>query len=75
MSVTSHATVLSQKFADKVSPLRATVPQPRQGRKMVAQGASPGIGGPHPALPLSGHPSPARAGEGTGERAGSLTHG
>ena len=30
---------MSQKVADKVSSLRATVSQPRQGRKMVAQGA------------------------------------
>ena len=44
------ASVLSQKFADNVSPLRATVPEPRQGRKIVAQGASPGGESPHPAF-------------------------
>ena len=34
-------------MADKVSLLRATVPEPRQGRKIVAQGASPGGGRAH----------------------------
>jgi hypothetical protein len=31
--------VVSQKLADNVFPFRAAVPQPRQGRKIVAQGA------------------------------------
>jgi hypothetical protein len=30
--------VLSQKLADKVFPFRVAVPQPRQGRKIVARG-------------------------------------
>ena len=42
--------VLNQKFADKTFALRATVPQPRQGRKIVTQGASPGGRSPHPAF-------------------------
>ena len=46
----SGPSVLSQKFANKVSQFRAAVPQPRQGRKMVAQGASPGGTSPHPAF-------------------------
>jgi hypothetical protein len=33
------ASVLSQKFADKVLLVRAAFSQPRQGRKIVAQGA------------------------------------
>ena len=33
-----RATFLSQKFRDKVTPFRVAVPQPRQGRKVVAQG-------------------------------------
>ena len=57
--------VLSQKFADKASPLRATVPEPRQGRKPWGTEPSPRLR----------HPSPARAGEGMGVREGSLTHG
>jgi hypothetical protein len=36
------ASVLSQKFADKPFALPMTLPQPRQGRKIVAQGVSPG---------------------------------
>ena len=44
---------------------RVVVPQPRQGRKIVAQGASPGEGALTPSR-RAGHPSPARAGEGTG---------
>jgi hypothetical protein len=40
---------VSQKFADKIFLLRTVVRQPRQGRKIVAQGASPGSDGPHPA--------------------------
>ena len=46
----SCAGVMSQKFDDKVFPFRAAVPQPRQGRKIVAQGASPGGRSPHPAF-------------------------
>jgi hypothetical protein len=52
------ASVLSQKFADKVVPFRAAVPQPRQGRKMVAQGANPGGRGPHPVRRLTDTPLP-----------------
>ena len=44
------ASVLSQKFAGKVFPFRVAVPQPRQGRKIVAQGASSGGRSPHPAF-------------------------
>ena len=53
------ASVLSQKFAYKVFLMRAVFSQPRQGRKMVAQGASPG-GGPSPRLRP---PSPGRRGD------------
>ena len=68
----THCTnVPSQKLAHEVFPMRAVLSQPRQGRKIVAQGASPG-GGPSPRLR---RPSPARAGEGTGVRGGSATHG
>ena len=42
------ARVLSQKFAYKVFLMRAVFSQPRQGRKIVAQGASPGGKTPHP---------------------------
>ena len=69
------SSLLSQKLADKVFPFRVAVPQPRQGRKMVAQGASPGGRCPLTPSRRAGHPSPARAGEGTGEREGSPTHG
>ena len=44
------SSLLSQKFADKAVALRTTVPQPRQGRKIVAQGVSPGEESPHPAF-------------------------
>jgi hypothetical protein len=44
------ASLLSQKFADKVFLMRAAFSQPRQGRKIVAQGASPGVDSPHPAF-------------------------
>ncbi|MGB9484824.1 MAG: hypothetical protein WCD04_01735, partial [Terriglobia bacterium] len=54
------ARVLNQKFAYRVFLMRAVFSQPRQGRKIVAQGASPGEG----SLPCLRHPSPARAGEG-----------
>ena len=47
--------VVSQKLADNVFPFRAAVPQPRQGRKIVAQGASPGGRSPH-SVPQSGIP-------------------
>jgi hypothetical protein len=45
--------VLSQKLADKVSPLRATVPQPPQGRKIVAQQALGARALTPPSAPLS----------------------
>ena len=44
------ASLLSQKFAGKVSLMRKALLQPRQGRKIVAQGVSPGVEGPLPAL-------------------------
>ena len=68
------SSVLSQKFAYKVFLMPAVFSQPRWGRKIVAQGASPG-GGPSPRPASAGHPSPARAGEGTGVREGSPPHG
>jgi hypothetical protein len=41
-------------FAEKVFPFRVAVPQPRQGRKIVAQGGSPGEGAlTPPSAPLS----------------------
>jgi hypothetical protein len=48
-SLKLNPSVLSQKFAYKVFLMRALFSQPRQGRKIVAQGASPGEG-PHPAF-------------------------
>ncbi len=48
-----------------------TICQPRQGRKRVAQGVSPGWKDPHPAF---GTPLPPRR-EGTGERVDAATHG
>ena len=50
------------------SPGRGVIPRTRD------QGASPGGMSPHP-VRRGGHPSPARAGEGTGEREGSAAHG
>jgi hypothetical protein len=47
------STVLSQKSADKVFLVRAVFSQPRQGRKIVAQGASPGVESPHPVRRLT----------------------
>ena len=49
-SSSSPASVLSQKFDHKVLHMRAVFSQPRQGRKIVAQGASPGARSPHPAF-------------------------
>src|SRR5208337_1246097 len=42
------STVLDQKSADKILLVRAVFSQPRQGRRIVAQGASPGVESPHP---------------------------
>ena len=67
-----ETSVLSQRLADKVFPFRVAVPQPRQGRKIVAQGASPGGRSPHPAF---GTPLPRGRERGQGEREGSHTHG
>ena len=74
----SCASVLSQKFADKVFPFRMAVPQPRQGRNPAYAGPGRQPWGkepsPRPAerdTPLS----PRRPGEGTGESEGSPTHG
>ena len=48
-----QADVSNQKFVDKVVLTGSTVAEPRQGRKIIAQGASPGWGGPHPAFGTS----------------------
>ncbi len=64
--------VLSQKLVDKVFPFGVAVPEPRQGRKIVAQGASPGRRSPHPAF---GTPLPSGRERGRGEREGSRTRG
>ena len=53
-----RASFLSQKFADKVTLFRVAVPQPRQGRKVVAQGGSPGGRSPHPVRQLTDTPLP-----------------
>jgi len=42
--------VLSQKFAEKVTCMLPVFSEPRQGRHKVAQGVSPGLEGPHPAF-------------------------
>ena len=42
--------MLSQKSADKVYVIWAAFSEPRQGGKIVAQGASPGVESPHPAF-------------------------
>ena len=52
------ASVLSQKLADKVFPFRVAIPQPRQGRKIVAQGASPARRSPHSVRRLTDTPLP-----------------
>jgi hypothetical protein len=49
-SLGQETSVLSQKFADKVFVMPAAFSQPRQGRKIVAQGASPGVESPHTAF-------------------------
>ena len=49
MDVAALAQLIARVGRERVPLVMLTVPQPRQGRKMVAQGASPGIGGPHPA--------------------------
>ncbi|SPE33070.1 hypothetical protein SBA2_740021 [Acidobacteriia bacterium SbA2] len=41
---------LSQKFVKRVFLMRDCLSEPRQGRHRVAQGVSPGLGGPHPAF-------------------------
>jgi hypothetical protein len=72
---TAHvASVLSHEFVKKVFVMQAALLQPRQGRKIVAQGVSPGCATLTPSR-RAGHPSPAQAGEGTGVREVSLTHG
>ena len=63
------ASVLSQKLADKVLLVRAAFSQPRQGRKIVAQGASPGVESPHP-VPQSGTPLSRPSGRGDGGEGG-----
>ena len=63
--------VVSHKFVHKVFLGSVAFFQPRQGRKIVAQGASPGVESPHPAF---GTPLPPER-EGTGVTEGSLTHG
>ena len=56
------ASVLSQKFLDKVLLMPEGLLQPRQGRNSVAQGESPGKNGPTPFC----SPSPAWRGRGRG---------
>jgi hypothetical protein len=72
LTLMADNSVLCQKLADKVSPLRTTAPQPRQGRNPASAGPGRKPWGtePSPRLRL---PSPARAGEGTGVREGSVT--
>jgi len=52
--------------------LRPASSQPRQGRKILAQGASPGVESPHP-VPQSGTPLSRQSGRGDGGEGGSLT--
>ena len=59
----SAASVLSQKFPDKVLLMPEGFLQPRQGRNSVAQGESPGKNGPTPFC----SPSPAWRGRGPRE--------
>ena len=57
---------LSQKFDNKVFLVRTGFSEPRQGRQRIAQGASPGLEGPHPAF---GTPLPLVRERGGGEGA------
>ena len=61
------SSVLSQESAEKVYVIWAAFSQPRQGRKIVAQGASPGVESPHPAF---GTPLPVAAARGDGGEGG-----
>ena len=45
-----RATVPSPKLIDGVFLTAAVFSEPRQGRKIVAQGVSPGLDDPHPAF-------------------------
>jgi hypothetical protein len=47
--------------------------EPRQGRKIVAQGVSPGLDGPYPVRRLTDTPLPHGRERGRGVREGSLT--
>jgi hypothetical protein len=60
------STVLSQKSADKVLLVRAVFSQPRQGRRIVAQGASPGVESPYPVPRLRDTPLPPERERGRG---------
>ena len=66
-----RARVLSQKFINNVSAIRASLSQPRKGRNNLAQGESPGENGPHPLW----FPLPRPAGEGEGGEGHSEPHG
>jgi len=72
-SITSS--VLNQKFVDLNRAARSAVRAAPKGRNILAHGASPGEGMALYPFPPSGTPSPARAGEGKGEREGASTHG
>ena len=52
------SSVLSQKFDKQVYLMRARFSEPRQGRHRVAQGVSPGWGGPRPVPRLRDTPLP-----------------
>ena len=52
--------------------MRAASSEPRQGRKIVAQGVSPGLDGPHTVF---GTPLPHGRERGAGGEGASLTHG
>ncbi|SPE26193.1 hypothetical protein SBA2_280037 [Acidobacteriia bacterium SbA2] len=58
------AGVLSQKFVKKIFLVRSGFSKPRQGRKRVVQGASPGSEGPHSSF---GTPLPLMRERGGGE--------
>ena len=45
-----QAGVSNQKIFDRVFLIQPLWEEPRPGRKIVAQGASPGLEGPHPAF-------------------------
>jgi hypothetical protein len=70
MSV-SLASVLSHKFANKNLPDAGSLFGAPSGAEDISPGREPWVGRPSPRLR---HPSPARAGEGMGEREGSHTH-